>query len=306
MSKAETHHKHGHHHHHHHHHAASGRLGWAFFLNLAFAIVELVGGVLTNSLAILSDAFHDLGDCAAIGIAWVLEKKSLKQSTAHFSYGYRRLSVMAAMITGVILFIGSCLIVVKAIPRLFTPVEPNVDGMVALAFLGLAVNGFAAYRMSKGESLNERMILLHLLEDVLGWLVILVGSVIMWFYPIPILDPVMAIGVALWVLWNAYFNLKETLKVFLQATPRQLEISAVERSVSEIPLVQGMHHTHVWSIDGEHHILTAHVIVRTDCTIESAHELKSQIKKHLFDQFHIQEATLEIEWPDQKCADPKH
>lgn len=293
-------------HHHHHHHAASGRMGWAFFLNLGFAIIELIGGLLTNSLAILSDAFHDLGDCAAIGIAWVLEKKSLKKSSEHYSYGYRRLSVMAALITGVILFVGSCLIVVKSIPRLFNPVEPHVNGMVALAFLGLAVNGFAAFRMSKGHSLSERMVLLHLLEDVLGWLVILVGSVIMWLYPLPILDPVMAIGVAVWVLWNAFFNLKETMKVFLQATPTQFEISTVERSLKSLALVEGVHHTHVWSIDGEHHILTAHVIVRTDCTIEAAHALKNDIKRHLFEEFHIQEATLEIEWPDQKCVDPKH
>jgi len=307
MSQVEPQHRHqGHGHHHHHHHGASGRMGWAFFLNLSFALVEVVGGVMTNSLAILSDAFHDLGDCAAIGIAWGLEKKSLKKSTEHFSYGYRRLSVMAAMITGVILFIGSCLIVVTAIPRLFAPVEPRVDGMIVLAFLGLAVNGFAAFRMSKGQSLNERMILLHLLEDVLGWAVILVGSVIMWFYPLPILDPVMAIAVALWVLWNAFANLKETTKVFLQATPRQFQIATVEQSIKTLALIQGVHHTHVWSIDGEHHILTAHLTVKSDCTIEAAHALKNQVKKHLFQEFHIQEATLEIEWPDQLCHDPNH
>lgn len=300
-------HGHGHGHgHHHHHHGASGRLGVAFALNLIFAIVELIGGFMTNSLAIMSDAFHDLGDAGAIGIAWFLEKKSFKKSTNHFSYGYRRLSLMAAMITGLILFIGSSLIMVKAIPRLFAPEQPQIPGMIGLACLGLAVNGFAAFRMSKGHSLNERMILLHLLEDVLGWAVILVGSLIMSFYPVPILDPIMAIGVAFWVLWNAFHNLKETAKVFLQAAPKQFEIATVENSLKSIPEVQGVHHTHVWSIDGEHHILTAHVTVRDDCSIEAVHELKTKIKKFLFQEFHIQEATLEIEWPNQKCADPTH
>ena len=281
-------------------------MGTAFALNLIFALIEIAGGLMTNSLAILSDAFHDLGDCAAIGIAWFLERKSLKKSSQHFSYGFRRLSLMAAMITGLILFIGSSLIMVKAIPRLFAPQEPHVDGMIALACLGLAVNGFAAFRMSKGQSLNERMILLHLMEDVLGWAVILVGSLIMLVYPMPILDPIMAIGVALWVLWNAFHNLKETTKVFLQAAPSQFEIATVENSLKALPLVQGVHHTHIWSIDGEHHILTAHITVQIGASIEAAHDLKTKIKEHLFEKFHIQEATLEIEWPNQKCVDPTH
>lgn len=261
---------------------------------------------MTNSLAILSDAFHDLGDCMAIGMAWFLEKKSRQGSTHEFTYGYRRFSVMAALITGLILFIGSCLILASAIPRLFAPQQPEVPGMLALACLGLAVNGFAAWRMSKGHSLNERMVLLHLMEDVLGWAAILVGSIVMYFYHVPILDPIMAIAVAFWVLWNAIRNLQQTMKVFLQATPAQFEIATVERAIRAIEPVENIHHTHIWSMDGEHHILTAHVIVHSSVTVQEAHELKSRIKKELFSQFHIQEATLEIEWPDQKCADPDH
>jgi len=300
-------HAHGHGHHHHHHHGgAGGRLGLAFFLNLFFAIVELVGGLLTNSLAIVSDAFHDLGDCCAIGVAWYLEKKSRQKSSADFSYGYRRLSVMAALITGVILFMGSCFILVNAIPRLLAPEQPEVKGMIALAVLGLVVNGSAAFRMSKGSSLSERMILLHLLEDVLGWAVILVGALVMWWKPIPILDPIMAIGVAIWVLWNAFHNLKETMKVFLQATPNQFEISEVEANIRLMTGVQDLHHTHVWSMDGEHHILTTHLIVNISITPEQAHDLKGQIKRDLFAKYHIQEATIEIEWPNHQCADPNH
>lgn len=308
MSQAGSHHHHhhGHGHHHHHHGSADGRLGLAFFLNLGFAIIELIGGLLTNSLAIISDAFHDLGDCFAIGIAWYLEKKSKQKSSAGFSYGYRRLSVMAALITGVILFVGSCLIVVNALPRLFAPQQPEVPGMIGLAILGLLVNGAAAYRVSKGVSLSERMILLHLMEDVLGWAVILVGALIMYWKPIPVLDPVMAIGVAIWVLWNAFNNLKETMKVFLQATPRQFEITHVEDSVRGMSEVHDLHHTHIWSMDGEHHILTTHLIVKETITLEQVHDLKGRIKKDLFAKFHIQEATIEVEWPNQKCVDPNH
>jgi len=257
-------------------------------------------------LAILSDGFHDLGDCFSIGMAWYLEKKSRQSSSAEFSYGYRRLSLMAALLTGLILFLGSTFVLVRAVPRLWAPEEPQVQGMIALAILGLFVNGVSAWRMSKGQSLNERMILLHLMEDVLGWAVILVGALVMSFYHVPILDPLMAIGVSIWILWNAFGNLQETMKVFLQATPRQFSVSAVERAVRELESVESIHHTHVWSIDGEHHILTAHVIVRRGLDLAEAHELKGRIKEYLFEQFHIQEATLEIEWPDQKCVDPSH
>lgn len=281
-------------------------MGWAFALNLGFAIVEFIGGILTNSLAITSDAIHDLGDAGAIGIAWVLEKKSKKKSDLAYSYGYRRLSVMAALITGVILFVGSCLIVAKAVPRLFEPEAPHVEGMIGLALLGLAVNGFAAFRMAKGSSLSERMILLHLLEDVLGWAVILIGAIIMRFKDLPILDPIMAIAVAVWVLWNAFRNLKETMKVFLQATPTGVAMEEVQKTIKEFSLVKDVHHTHLWSMDGLHHILTAHIVVQEKSTTDQIHQLKIDLKKKLFEKYHIQEATIEIEWPSEKCYDPAH
>ncbi|MBL7546130.1 MAG: cation transporter [Bdellovibrionaceae bacterium] len=298
--------KDSHSHGHHHHHAASGRMGTAFFLNLSFAIIELIGGLYTNSLAILSDAFHDFGDALAIGLAWFLEKKSLKGTSPEFSYGHRRLSVLAALITGLILLIGSGTILVKAIPRLFTPEETNVTGMFLLSVLGITVNGFAAYRMSKGSSLNERMILWHLLEDVMGWGVIFIGSLLMMIHPMPILDPIMAIGVAVWVLWNVFKNLKKTIHVFLQGTPDQVQIEAVKQKIIQSQGVQNVHHLHLWSMDGTHHILTMHLIVQENTTNEAAHELKAQLKKSLFDEFHITEATIEIEWPHQTCTDPIH
>lgn len=300
------HHHHGHGHSHAHAHGVSERMSVAFFLNLSFAIIELIGGLYTNSLAILSDAFHDLGDALAIGLAWFLEKKSQKGSTEQYSYGYRRWSVMAAFITGIILLLGSGAILVKAVPRLFEPEQADAQGMLLLAILGMSVNGFAAYRMSKGSSLNERMILWHLLEDVMGWVVIFIGSILMMLYPIPILDPIMAIGVAVWVIWNVFKNMKDTVNVFLQATPDQVQIESVKAKIKEMMHVKDVHHLHLWSIDGLHHVLTTHLIVTEKTSMEEAHQLKLEIKKQLFDDFHITEATIEIEWPHHNCADPKH
>lgn len=298
-------HSHGHSHGH-HHHGASGRMGTAFFLNLSFAIIELIGGLYTNSLAILSDAFHDFGDALAIGLAWFLEKKSNRGISAKFSYGRRRFSVLAALITGLILLIGSGAILVKAIPRLFSPEETNVPGMLILALLGISVNGFAAFRMSKGSSLSERMILLHLVEDVLGWAVILIGSIVMLIYPLPILDPIMAIGVAVWVLWNVFKNIGKALDIFLQATPEHIKVSEVTERIKKTKWVRDVHHLHLWTMDGDHHILGMHIIVEEKATPEDVHQLKINLKKSLFEEFHITEATIEVEWPHQVCADPSH
>lgn len=300
-------HDHSHHAHSHHHvHGVVQRMSVAFFLNLIFACIELVGGWMTNSLAVMSDAIHDFGDALAIGVAWYLEKKSHQQSNEKFSYGYRRLSVVAALITGVVLLSGSILVVVRAVPRLLAPEQPQVEGMFALALLGLAVNGFAAWRMSRGQSLSERMILVHLLEDVMGWAMILIGSIVMWIHPIPILDPIMALAVALWVMWNAFRNLKETLQVILQAIPEHLQAEKIEKVLRHSSMVQSAHHTHVWSLDGQEHILTTHIIVHQNVSLEQSHQLKNDLKNQLRLEFGIKEATIEIEWVGQECHDPQH
>ncbi|MFM6928252.1 MAG: cation diffusion facilitator family transporter, partial [Bdellovibrio sp.] len=189
--KPNHHHSHshsGHHHHHHSHGAVIGRMRFAFVLNLGFALVELVGGYLTNSVAIMSDALHDFGDALAMIIAIVMEKVSHKSSDQKFSYGYRRFSVLGAVITGMVLIVGSIFILIEAIPRLINPQQVHANGMLLLAVLGVAINGFAALRVSKGTSLNEKMLMWHMIEDVLGWVMVLFGALIMKFFDIPQID----------------------------------------------------------------------------------------------------------------------
>jgi cobalt-zinc-cadmium efflux system protein len=187
-----------------------------------------------------------------------------------------------------------------------SPQMPDTHGMLWLAILGIAVNGFAAFRMMGTKSLNERMVYLHLLEDVMGWVAVLIGSIVMMWKPWPIIDPVMAIAISLWVLWNAIGNLRQTVQIFLQGSPMQFQVVEVQEAIRQQQYVQGVHHTHIWSLDGEHHILTTHLQVDAAANLDRVHELKTAIKKMLFEKFHIQEATIEIEWPHQVCVDPKH
>ena len=298
---------HSHHHHHHHHHGgAMKRIRLAFFLNLAFAIIEIIGGIATNSMAVLSDATHDFGDALALGFAWYFEAFSEKKGDQKYSYGFRRFSTFSAVITGATLLIGSLIIIVQAVPRLLRPEQPKVEGMIALAIMGLVVNGWAAYRLSKGTSLNEKVITWHLIEDVLGWALVLVSAVVMSFWNMPILDSALAILLALWVVWNVFKNLREAMRVFLQAVPSHLILSDVVLSVQNLSQVVGVHHCHLWSIDGEHHIFTAHVVVRSSVSPGELIRLKALIKRNLQEQFGITEAVLEVEAEDEACLDPEH
>lgn len=294
-----------------HDHGSSGgdatkRIRLAFFLNLAFTLFEIVGGLWTNSLAILSDAIHDLGDSLALGFAWFLEGKSQQKKSPTFSYGYRRLSTMSALITGGVLVVGAAIIIAKAIPRIMNPQQPQVEGMILMAIVGVAVNGWAAFGVSKGNSLNERMITWHLIEDVTGWVIVLLGAIAMWIWDIPVVDAVLAVLLSCWVLWNVLKNLKDTLKVFLQATPEGIDSSKVEEALRTQQHVKDVHHTHIWSMDGERHILTAHLVVQKQVSVEQIQKLKTDIKSYLKKTFNIAEATLEIEWPEEHCPDPEH
>lgn len=299
-------HSHSHSHGHHHSHGAIiGRMRFAFILNLSFAVVELIGGVLTNSVAIMSDALHDFGDALAMVIAIVMEKVSHKTSDQYFSYGYRRFSTLGAVITGLILILGSVFILVEAIPRLIHPQQPQTTGMLILAFFGVAVNGFAAYRISRGTSLNERMLMWHMIEDLAGWVLVLFGAIIMKFFDIPQLDAGLAIVLSLWILYNVFRNLKEAMKVFLMAAPGGASVEEVSAEIKKIDLVMDVHHAHLWSLDGENHVLSTHVVLRNSVVLEDIQNVKMKIKD-LVKKYGIIEATIETEVDGALCLDPEH
>lgn len=296
---------HHHNHHDHHQHAdADHRMGWAFFLNLGFTIVEFIGGFLTNSTAIMADAVHDLGDCVAIGLAWWLQRVSRRGSSGQFSYGYRRFSLLGALINGLILTVGSVWVLTATIPRLFDPVMPHAQGMMALAVLGIAVNGIAAFKLRKGRSLNEQALNWHLLEDVLGWLAILIVAVVLQFAEWPILDPLLSIAFTSFILVNVARNLIATGRVFFQGVPDTATQEKISQCIRSLEGVRDLHHMHYWTLDGEHHVLTAHVLLSEDVGVVEMRELKQKIAQSL-KQFDITHTTLEFEFPNERCRDER-
>ncbi|MER2491144.1 cation diffusion facilitator family transporter [Catenovulum sediminis] len=294
----------GHHHNHTHdlQNQSERNIAIAFFLNFAFTIIEIVGGLLTNSTAILADAVHDLGDTLAIALSWVLQRVSKKQASTRFSYGYRRLSLLAAFINASILLIGSVWILSEAIPRLFEPQMPVAEGMIGLAILGIFVNGFAAWRLQHGQSMNEKVLNWHLLEDVLGWVAVLIVSLVLLIYPLAILDPLLSIGFTLFILLNVFKNLKQTVYLFLQSVPSETLYSEIEASLKNLPHVADLHHLHLWSLDGEKHVLTAHLELNAAIQAQQQTELKTQLNKTMA-PFNLAHTTIEFEFPKEECRD---
>jgi cobalt-zinc-cadmium efflux system protein len=285
--------------------AAPGRLRGAFLLNLAFALFELAGGLWTNSMAVLSDALHDLGDALALASAWKLEEISERGGDDLFSYGYRRFSLVGAVVTAVVLLVGAAVILVRALPRLVDPVMPDARGMVLFALVGIAVNGFAAWRMRHGHSASEQMAIWHLVEDVLGWVAVLVVAVAMTRWHVPILDPLLSILIALLVVARVLTGLRAPLRVFLQAAPAQVAPSVVSAELTSLPGVRDVHHLHVWSLDGEHHVLTAHMVVEDGLSQPETLELRTRVKRRLA-EIGISDATLEIETEADGCVEVCH
>ena len=267
----------------------------AFLLNLSFSIFEFIGGTITGSVAILSDAVHDVGDAASIGISYFLERKSKNKPDAVYTYGYGRYSVLGSMITLLILLFGSVVVSYNAILRLINPVDINYNGMILMAIFGVAVNFCAAWFTRDGDSLNQKAVNLHMLEDVLGWAVVLVGAVVMRFTNIRWLDPVMSICVAGYILYNALGGLKEALDVLLEKAPQDVDMNQLKADILQVDGVLDAHHIHVWTIDGQHHYATAHIVSDDEPSI-----VKFAIRKKLA-SYGIGHITLELEEPGERC-----
>jgi len=267
----------------------------AFLLNLSFSIFEFIGGIFTGSVAIVSDAVHDIGDAASIGVSYFLERKSKKQPDEIYTYGYSGYSVIGSIITTLILLVGSCVVMYNAVCRIFEPAPINYDGMIVFAVVGVIVNSGAAFFTREGDSLNQKAVNLHMLEDVLGWVVVLIGAVVMRFTDLSIIDPLMSICVAAFISVNAIRNLSEAIDLFLTKTPRGIEVGEIREHIMEIDGVTDVHHIHIWSIDGYRNCATMHVITNSD-----PHKIKHAIREELHEHG-IGHATLELESEDEHC-----
>ena len=285
----------------HTHHHNESNLKLAFFLNFGFAIAEIIGGYLINSISIMADALHDLGDSVSLAISWRLEKLSEKGGDEKYSYGYKRFSLLSALVGAFILIAGSIIVITEAIRRLQNRQLPDARGMLVFAIFGIAINGFAAFRAGRGKNLNSRIVYWHLLEDAIGWVAVLIVSLVLLVKDIYILDPLLSLFVSGFVLLNVAKNIKKTINLFLQGVPESIQIPEIEAEFLKMEKVKDIHHTHIWSLDGEHHVLTTHIVLSLDSKKEDIRRIKDKIRK-LTGQYDLAHTTIEFEYLDDDCS----
>ena len=287
-------------HHHDHHHHSSNNIKVAFFLNFAFTILEIIGGLYVNSIAIISDAIHDLGDTISLGTSWYLEEKSHKKSNKKFSFGYKRFSLLGALINSIILIIGSLYVITEAVGRILEPEHTDAKGMVFFAVIGVLVNGYAAWKLSGGKTMNEKVASWHLVEDVLGWVAVLVVAIILNFKDIHYLDPALSLLITIYILWNVIIRLKQTLFIFLQGVPEELDINEIESKILNIDFVNSIHHMHIWSLEGEHNVFTAHIKIDDNSNLNNFKKVKFDVKD-ILKEYKFEHYTVEVEFNDENC-----
>jgi len=287
-------------HHHDHHHHSSNNIKVAFFLNFAFTILEIIGGLYVNSIAIISDAIHDLGDTISLGTSWYLEEKSYKKSNKKFSFGYKRFSLLGALINSIILIIGSLYVITEAVGRILEPEHTDAKGMIFFAVIGVLVNGYAAWKLSGGKTMNEKVASWHLVEDVLGWVAVLVVGIILNFKDIHYLDPALSLLITIYILWNVFIRLKQTLFIFLQGVPEDLDINEIESKILNIDFVNSIHHMHVWSLEGEHNVFTAHIKIDDNSNLNNFKKVKFDVKD-ILKEYKFEHYTVEVEFNDENC-----
>lgn len=294
-------HAHGHSHIHSHSHSSDRNILVAFFLNLFFIFVEIAGGLITNSFAILSDAVHDFGDCVAIGFAYLMEKYSNKEPDEKYTYGYRRYSLLSAIITSVILIVGSVAVIAGSVGRMRRPEEVQGLGMVIIAVFGVVVNGIAVAKTHKGTGANEKAISLHLLEDVLGWVAVLVGSVLIYLFEWYFIDGILSVLIAGFLLYESSKNIKEIFAVLLEKTPDDIDVKSFKEAVDELEGVENTHHLHIWSLDGEKTVATMHIRLEKNADIHTYARVKSQVEQ-ISRCYCIEHLTIQIDLAEEGCS----
>ena len=276
-------------------------LWWAFGLTLAFLIAEVIGGILTNSLALLSDAAHMATDVIALAISLVAVRLSRKPADAKRTYGYARMEAIGAMVNGLLLFAVAFYVLWEAAHRFSEPPEVASIGMMVIASLGLLVN-LIAMRLLKagsGESLNLKGAYLEVWADMLGSLGVIIAAVLIMVTGWRVVDPIVAVLIGLWVLPRTWTLLREAGQVLMQGVPSGLDLEIVRRALTEQPGVAQVHDLHIWALASRQPIMTAHLVL-TDPTL-NVDDLRRTVSQMLEDRFHIGHATLQVESSD--CGD---
>ena len=290
------------HHSHNHHHSTGNGMKTAFWLNASFTVLELVGGILSNSTAIITDAIHDFGDTIAIGSGVWLEKLSKKGRNPTYSYGFKRFSLLSAILLSGFLLTGSSIMLVKSALDLFSPKVVDDQLMLAMAVIGIVVNGIGFWRIYKEErnhGNNSKAVMLHLLEDVLGWVAVLIGSTIIYFTGWYWIDPLLSILIALFIISRTIPNLVASAKIFLQAVPDDVLVENIQNEILSVNGVHTIHDVHIWTMDGDYHVMSLHIVLEEKNAEQEASILQQVVS--IAEKYNVKHPTIQFEASDYNC-----
>jgi len=298
-------HKHKHHHHHHFNDSSTLKLWISIFLNLAITIAEFVGGILSNSLALLSDAVHNLNDTLSLGISLAARKISKKGANQDKTFGYKRAEIIGAFINLITLVLVALFLIKEGVERFFDP-QP-IDGLTMfwVAIVGLLGNFITAallFKESK-DNLNLKSAYIHILSDGLSSVGVIIGGWLILKYEWYIVDTILTVGIGAYILWHSYHMLQETIDILMQATPEEIDLPELTSKIEQLNKVQEVHHVHVWRLDENEIMMESHIVVDEDDLYEME-TIKKKIKTLLHDEFGIHHSTLEFEC--QPCSSHQH
>ena len=263
----------------------------AFFLNLSFSVVEFIFGGIFNSSAVLADAVHDLGDALAIGLSACLETISNRQEDKRYTLGYKRFSLLGAMLTALILLTGSVMMLLENIPRLLSPQPVNYQGMLWLGILAILINLLASLIVRKGQTKNEAILTLHFLEDILGWLAVILVAGILYVTDWYFLDPLLSLLISSFILWKAIPGFWSTLKMFLDAVPEGVETAELEKELAALANVKSVNQLSIWSMDGLENDAIVHICLEDWSQMV---ETKDAVR-HLLRDRGVHNITIEVD-----------
>ncbi len=275
----------------------------AFLLNLAFSIVEAIGGILTNSISIISDSLHNLGDSITIGINYIFEKKSKKLPNKEYSYGYLRYTMLGSLIASFILLVGSVVIIYNVVPRLIKPLSVNYDAMIIFGIFGLLINLYATIKIMRSKE-KDKKINTHMIEDTVIWLFILTGSICIKVFDLVIIDPILSLLIAVYILYQVYKYMKNIYNIFMEKVPKNVKIDEIKKDIENNENVDNVHHIHIWSMDGVNNYMTAHIHLNKVLSEEEIIKTKNDVKNKLKED-KINHITLEVEYFNEKCDSSK-
>ena len=273
----------------------------AFFLNLSYAIVEFIAGGIFGSSAVLADSVHDLGDAIAIGISALLETISNREEDRHYTLGYKRFSLLGALVTAVILITGSILVILENITKLFNPQPVNDEGILWLGVIAVSINVLASLVVRKGKTKNESILSLHFLEDTLGWLAVILMAIILRFTDWYILDPLLSLVISIFILSKAIPRFWSALKIFLDAVPEGVETSDLEKDLEALPNVKSINQLSIWSMDGLENNAIVHICIKD---WEQMMETKEVVRQCL-EERGVQNITIEVDSSQSNHAQHK-